>query len=67
MIKTNLMQKSEKLQVQTEIEILSEIDHANVVRLIEFYSEEKTYCLVSEMCYGGQLFDILCDKNCFGE
>jgi len=40
-----------------EINILKEIDHPNIVKMYEFFEDEKRYYLVTEICKGGELFD----------
>jgi calcium-dependent protein kinase len=53
-----------------EIEILKKLDHPNIVRFYEFYSDDKSYYLVTEydlnicqcdcrFCEGGNLFNAL--------
>ena len=43
------------------------MDHPNIVRLYAFYDEPKYYCLVSEVCPGGELFDALVAAGNFSE
>lgn len=40
-----------------EINILSKIDHQNIIRLFEIYEDAKYIYLIMEMCTGGELFD----------
>jgi len=40
-----------------EIEILKTLDHPNILKLYEFYQDEKRYYLVTELCTGDELFD----------
>ena len=41
---------------QTEIKILSLLDHPNIVRLFEVIEDDKYYNLLEELCTGGELF-----------
>lgn len=50
-----------------EVKILSEMDHPNIVHLYEFYEEPKNYCLVQEICTGGELFDAIIKNMKFKE
>jgi calcium-dependent protein kinase len=43
------------------------MDHPNIVRLYEFYDEPKYYCLVQEVCQGGELFDAIINAGKFKE
>jgi len=64
-------------EVQKELTILKGIRHPNVLRLLDFSQEEdyttnsgeiiKTYCMVLELCDGGELFDILYYTGQFSE
>ena len=40
---------------QTEIKILSMVDHPNIVRLFEVIEDDKYYNLLEELCTGGEL------------
>ena len=40
---------------QTEIKILSMLDHPNIVRLFEVIEDDKYYNLLQELCTGGEL------------
>jgi calcium-dependent protein kinase len=42
-----------------EVDILIKTDHPNIVRLYEFYEDEKYYHLVTEFVSGGELFDFI--------
>ena len=43
------------------------MDHPNIVRLYEFYDEPNYYCLVQEVCSGGELFDAIIKSGKFRE
>ncbi|OQS05394.1 hypothetical protein THRCLA_02460 [Thraustotheca clavata] len=55
--------KKENLSVQDdedihkEVQILQRLNHPNVIRLLDFYSEPKYYYLVTELVEGGELFE----------
>ena len=50
-----------------EVELLSKMDHPNIVRLYAFYDEPQYYCLVTEVCAGGELFDAIISSGHFSE
>ncbi|OMJ65155.1 hypothetical protein SteCoe_39021 [Stentor coeruleus] len=53
--------------LRRELEILSRIDHPNIIRLFESYEDEKYMHLVMELCTGGDLRDRIIDKGSFTE
>lgn len=50
-----------------EITILQKLDHPNVLKLFEYFDEEKDIYLVTERCKGGELFDRIVEENFFSE
>lgn len=50
-----------------EVDILSKADHPNIVRLYEFYEDEKYYHLVTEYITGGELFDFIIKSRMLSE
>lgn len=53
--------------MQSEIDILSQIDHPNVVKLFEIFDEKDCLYLVLEMMTGGELFDRIVEKEHYSE
>jgi len=51
------------LALKQEVDILSSIDHPNVVKLYETFEEEHTLYLVMELMTGGELFDRIVEKE----
>lgn len=50
-----------------EINILKDLDHPNIVKLYEFYQDEKYYYLITEYCKGGELFNKIKAFKSFSE
>ena len=50
-----------------EVDILRKADHPNIIRLYEFYEDEKHYHLVTEYISGGELFDFIIKSKMFSE
>ena len=46
-----------------EIETLKQLDHPNIVKLFEFFIETDGYYLIIEYCSGGELFDVIKQKQ----
>jgi len=61
------MDDDEKRMLFNEINILKEIDHPNIIKMYEFFEDEKRYYLVTEICKGGELFDEILQRGKFGE
>lgn len=56
-IKKSSLQNDE--QFLNEIEMLNSIDHPNVLKLYECYSDEFNYYIVTEICSGGELMNYI--------
>ena len=44
-------------KIRDEIDILKNLDHPDIVRIIESFNTKDSYVLVTEYCEGGELFD----------
>ena len=42
-----------------EINLLKKLDHPNILRILETYSDNSKFYLVTELCKGGELFDFI--------
>ena len=58
-------QDEEKLFL--EVNILSKLSHPNIMHIYEFYDDQANFYIVSELCKGGELFDMISAKGCFSE
>ena len=50
-----------------EISILQQLDHPNVLKLYEYFEDDKYVYLVTELCKGGELFDRITEEEFFPE
>jgi hypothetical protein len=50
-----------------EFEILKSLDHPNILRMFEMFSDDTHYYLVYEFCEGGELFDRIKKVKAFNE
>lgn len=46
---------------------MSRLDHPNILKLYEVFTDEKRYYIVTELCKGGELFDEILKKGVFTE
>jgi len=61
------MDEEEKRMLFNEINILKNIDHPNIIKMYEFFEDDKRYYLVTEICKGGELFDEILTRGKFSE
>jgi len=52
---------------KSEIEILAQLDHPNIIKLYETFEDNRHVYLVTELCKGGELFDRIISKGHFTE
>lgn len=57
----------DEMALQLEVEILSQMDHPNVVRLFEIFDDGDILYLVMELMSGGELFDRIVEKESYTE
>ena len=51
----------------TEIDVLREINHPNILQLYEFYEDKKSFHLVTEKLNGGELFEFIVSSEMLSE
>jgi calcium/calmodulin-dependent protein kinase I len=61
------MSKEDQEAVKQEIAILETLSHPNIVTMKENFEDDGHYCLVMELMEGGELFDMIIEKNHFNE
>ena len=54
-------------QLMKEIEILSQVDHPNIVKYLEHFETEQYLYIVMEYCSGGDLFTKIVNRDKFSE
>lgn len=50
-----------------EVEILKKLVHPNIMQIYEFYEDKKNFQIITELCEGGELFDMIVQKGSFNE
>mmetsp|Transcript_72359 Transcript_72359/g.203119 ORF Transcript_72359/g.203119 Transcript_72359/m.203119 type:complete len:391 (+) Transcript_72359:108-1280(+) len=46
---------------KTEIDLLTALDHENIIQLLETFEDPRRYYIVMELCMGGELFERIVD------
>lgn len=59
--------KDQVKSLSKEINILKELDHPNIIKVFEFYSNQKNFFIINELCTGGELFDKIIEVKYFSE
>ncbi|KAL4505982.1 hypothetical protein ABPG72_013743 [Tetrahymena utriculariae] len=67
MIKKENLESDDMNALQQEVEILTEIDHPNVVKLYEIYEDDAYFYMVLELMTGGELFQRIVEADHFSE
>ena len=47
--------------------MLSRVDHPNIINIHEIWEWDKMLFLVSDFCYGGELFEYVLERNYLSE
>ena len=56
-IPKNKLQREGEERLIEETNIMIQMDHPNIVKLFEMFTDENAYYLVSQYCDGGELFE----------
>jgi len=61
------LSEEEKTKLVEEVAVLRSLDHPNIVKVLEFYQNEKYFFIVTEYLEGGELFDRIMECQSFTE
>ena len=50
-----------------EYQVLSKIDHPNIINIREIWEWDKMLFIVTDYCYGGELFEYVLERNTLDE
>ncbi|CAD8079716.1 unnamed protein product [Paramecium primaurelia] len=59
--------KEEQERLMNEVKMLQKLDHPNIIKIFEFYQDERFFYIVTELCTGGELFDKIRAEGSFSE
>jgi len=66
MVEKSLIQEDIKL-LKREIDIMKQVEHENILKLIEIYEDHDNVYIVMELVDGSELFDRIVDKGYYSE
>jgi len=67
MIKKSLLSEYQNKKIVEETNILRNLDHPNILKILEFFDDENFFYIVTEICKGGELFDEIVRRKKFSE
>ncbi|TDH74351.1 hypothetical protein CCR75_001448 [Bremia lactucae] len=53
--------------LKQEVEVMSSLNHPNLVPLLDYFEEDRYYYIVTPLCTGGELFDDLVKRKSYTE
>ncbi|EGR32749.1 protein kinase domain protein [Ichthyophthirius multifiliis] len=61
------LEYDDQMALETECDIMSNIDHPNIVKCSAVYDEKSKFYMVMELMTGGELFDRIVEKETYSE
>ncbi|TID19464.1 Serine/threonine-protein kinase srk1 [Venturia nashicola] len=61
------MNSSQRANILKEVQIMRQLDHPNIVRLVDFHESRQYYFIILELCPGGELFHQIVRLTYFSE
>jgi calcium-dependent protein kinase len=65
--KETLQYQDDDKKFLKEIEVLSQLDHPNILKVFEYYQDSQNYYVITELCQGGELYEQIYQLNHFSE
>ena len=65
--KNKIESKDDLERIIREMQILTEMDHQNVIKIFKIYEEEDNFSIIMEYCEGGELFNYIVKKQRLSE
>ena len=65
--KSNIDNKSKNKNLLNELYILRKCDHPNILKIYEYYSNDKYWYYIMEYLSGGELYEQICHMNYYDE
>ena len=61
-VKTISLKHSCSESLLREVNILQELEHPNIIKVLDIYTDEKNVYIITELCKGGELFSRILKK-----
>ena len=65
--KKKIAKEEDQKKLLAEIQVMRMLDHPNILKMYEFYQDEKNFYLIIELCTGGELFDKIIEQGTLTE
>lgn len=59
----NIYNQDDEQKFLKEIEILTLVEHMNIIKIYEYFEDSKRFFLIMEYIYGQELYDYLCERE----
>lgn len=66
-LESHTQQKVNVEQFKNEVKLLASVDHPNIIKIYEYFEDNRHFHLVTELCTGGELFDFIINNRCTSE
>ena len=53
--------------LKSEIQLMKCVDHPSIAKLYEFFEDEESFYIITELCNGGPLFEEITKREKFSE
>ena len=67
LVDKKLLTREDKLSLMDEVAILQELNHSNIIKLLEVVDEPNMMYIVTDLVKGGELFDRIVRKEKYSE
>ena len=61
------LSKDDLINLSREVEIISQLDHPNIIKFLETYQDKYYFHLVMELCEGKEVFEKIIQEGCLTE
>lgn len=65
-VKNSISEKQTHILIK-EVEALKAVDHPNIIQVVDIVEDLSKFCLITEICNGGELFDKIASTEGFDE